>query len=78
MADIVIGIASSHTPPLSSGVGMWPDRAERDRRQVLPLGKDARYHTDELDGLKPAILDYVPGYRTPAGTGTGMAFARRE
>ncbi len=24
----------------------------------------------------PTVLDYVPGYRTPAGTGTGMAFAR--
>ena len=29
-----------------------------------------------LEGLTPAVLDYVPGYRTPAGTGTGMAFAR--
>src|SRR5215472_4714813 len=49
MADIVIGIASSHTPQLSSGVDMWPDHAERDRRNPLLLGKDARYHTyDEL------------------------------
>jgi 3-O-methylgallate 3,4-dioxygenase len=31
-----------------------------------------------LDGLTPAILDYIPGYRTPAGTGTGMAFAQWE
>jgi 3-O-methylgallate 3,4-dioxygenase len=29
-----------------------------------------------LEGLEPTIVDYVPGYRTPAGTGTGMAFAR--
>jgi 3-O-methylgallate 3,4-dioxygenase len=29
-----------------------------------------------LDGLAPVVLDYVPGYRTPAGTGTGMGFAR--
>jgi hypothetical protein len=21
------------------------------------------------------VVDYIPGYRTPAGTGTGMAFA---
>lgn len=49
MADIVIGIASSHTPQLSSGVDMWLDHAERDRRNPLLLGKDARYHTyDEL------------------------------
>src|SRR5215469_11903033 len=49
MADIVIGIASSHTPQLSSGVDMWSDHAERDRRNPLLLGKDAQYHTyDEL------------------------------
>jgi 3-O-methylgallate 3,4-dioxygenase len=49
MADIVIGIASSHTPQLSSGVEMWPDHAERDRRNPLLLGTDARFHTyDEL------------------------------
>ena len=27
------------------------------------------------DHLKPTVLDYVPGYRTPAGTGGGMGFA---
>ena len=26
--------------------------------------------------LAPTVLDYVPGYRTPAGTSAGMAFAR--
>ena len=29
-----------------------------------------------LEGLTATVLDYVPGYRTPAGTGAGMAFAR--
>jgi 3-O-methylgallate 3,4-dioxygenase len=49
MADIVIGVASSHTPQLSSGVDMWPDHAERDRRNPYLLGADARYHSyDEL------------------------------
>jgi 3-O-methylgallate 3,4-dioxygenase len=57
MADIVVGIASSHTPQLSSGVDMWPDHAARDRRNPLLLGKDARYHTyDELLAMAdPAI-----------------------
>lgn len=57
MAEIVIGVASSHTPQLSSGVDMWLDHAERDRRNPLLLGKDARYHTyDELlAGADPAI-----------------------
>ena len=27
------------------------------------------------DHLKPTALEYVPGYRTPAGTGCGMGFA---
>jgi 3-O-methylgallate 3,4-dioxygenase len=49
MADIVVGIASSHTPQLSSGVDMWHDHAERDRRNPHLLGRDARYHSyDEL------------------------------
>jgi 3-O-methylgallate 3,4-dioxygenase len=56
MADIVIGIASSHTPQLSSGVDMWPDHAARDQRYPL-LGKDAAYHTYEetLAGADPGI-----------------------
>ena len=56
MADIVIGIASSHTPQLSSGVEMWPDHALRDQRYPL-LGKDATYHTyDEmLAGADPEM-----------------------
>ena len=56
MADIVIGIASSHTPQLSSGVDMWPDHALRDQRYPL-LGKDATYHTYEetLAGADPEM-----------------------
>lgn len=55
MADIVVGVASSHTPQLSSGVDMWADHAERDRRNPRLLGRDARYHTyDELLGDVPA------------------------
>ena len=57
MADIVIGVASSHTPQLSSGVDMWLDHAERDRRNPQLLGKDAAYHTydDLLAVADPAI-----------------------
>lgn len=58
MADIVVGIASSHTPQLSSGVDMWSDHAERDRRNPQLLGRDARYHTyEELLDLAPPGLD---------------------
>src|ERR1700761_3679445 len=56
MANIVIGIASSHTPQLSSGVDMWSDHALRDQRYPL-LGKDAEYHTYEetLAGADPEL-----------------------
>ena len=67
MANIVIGVASSHTPQLSSGVDMGRDHAERDRRNPMLLGKDARYHSyDELlaqadpaieQELAPAVWD---------------------
>jgi 3-O-methylgallate 3,4-dioxygenase len=57
MAEIVVGIASSHTPQLSSGVDMWPDHAERDRRNPMLLGRDAEFHSyDELLALAPASI----------------------
>lgn len=31
-----------------------------------------------LAGLTPTVIDYVPGYRSPAGTGAGMAFVQWE
>jgi 3-O-methylgallate 3,4-dioxygenase len=52
LAESVIGIATSHTPQLSSGVNMWPDHAERDRRNPRLLGTDGQYHSyDELVAL---------------------------
>jgi 3-O-methylgallate 3,4-dioxygenase len=56
MAEIVIGIASSHTPQLSSGVDMWDDHARRDQRYPL-LGKDAVFRTydEQLAGADPEI-----------------------
>jgi hypothetical protein len=61
MAEIVIGIASSHTPQLSSGVSLWEDHAERDRRNPRLLGLDAKYHTyDELlASADPRIADEI-------------------
>jgi hypothetical protein len=52
VAQIVVGVAASHTPQVSSGVGMWEDHAERDRRNPNLLGVDGKYHTyDELLAL---------------------------
>lgn len=49
MAEIVAGVASSHTPQLSTGIGLWHDHAERDKRNPRLLGRDAEFHTyDEI------------------------------
>jgi hypothetical protein len=57
VADIVVGIASSHSPQLSSGVEWWEDHAERDRKNPALLGKDGEFRTyDEvLAGADPGI-----------------------
>lgn len=63
MARIVVGIGSSHTPQLSSGVDMWEDHAERDRNNPRLLGKDAEFHTYEelLATADPGIVgDLAP------------------
>jgi len=61
MAEIVVGIASSHTPQLSSGVDMWPDHADRDRRvgeQARLLGRDGEYHGyDEILALADPAME---------------------
>ena len=64
MAGIVIGIAASHTPQLSSGVDFWPDHAERDRRNPRLLGTDAEYHT--YDELLAAADPAIAGELAPA------------
>lgn len=49
MAKIVLGLASSHTPQLSTTTDWWTDHADRDRRNSELLGRDGELHTyDEL------------------------------
>lgn len=68
MARIVLGLASSHTPQLSTGTKWWEDHAGRDRRNKKLLGRDGEYHTyDEIearpewnvpaDSLTPEVWD---------------------
>lgn len=56
MAEIVLGVASSHTPQLSSGSELWTDHGKRDQGYSL-LGWDAEFHTYEeiLAGADPRI-----------------------
>jgi Catalytic LigB subunit of aromatic ring-opening dioxygenase len=65
MAEVVLGLASSHTPQLSTSAEYWSEHAARDRRNTRLLGPDGRYRTyDELlatadpalaDELRPAV-----------------------
>jgi hypothetical protein len=141
LAEIVLGLASSHTPQMSTSAEFWKEHAARDERDTQLLGRDGRFQalgrrlepaapdvvvivgddqherfgadgvpaiglfTGErwrlgealragieswaggaritvwitaggaLGGLSFELLDYIPAYRSPAGTGIGMAFA---
>lgn len=46
MADIVLGVGTSHTPQISSGWELWTDHAVRDHTYPL-LGPDGEFHTFE-------------------------------
>ena len=44
VAELVLGLGSSHTPQLSSGPAVWPDHGEREARVDGPLGGDGEHH----------------------------------
>jgi hypothetical protein len=49
MAEVVLGVASSHTPQLSTSADYWKEHGARDRRNTRLLGSDGCYRTyDEL------------------------------
>jgi 3-O-methylgallate 3,4-dioxygenase len=45
VAEIVLGVASSHTPQLSTSAEWWREHAARDERNTHLLGRDGRYHS---------------------------------
>lgn len=45
VAEIVLGLASSHTPQLSTSAAFWKEHAARDERNTQLLGADGRYHS---------------------------------
>lgn len=61
MSEIVLGVGTSHTPQLSSGTS-----------EVLNWIAVAGV----VENARMTVVDYVPGYRSMAGT--GMAFAAGE
>jgi 3-O-methylgallate 3,4-dioxygenase len=59
MAEVVLGLASSHTPQLSTSADFWAQHAVRDQGNTRLLGSDGRFHTyDELlAAADPALAD---------------------
>lgn len=57
MAEIVLGLASSHTPQMSTSASYWVEHAARDERNAHLLGRDGRYHTyaELLADADPAL-----------------------
>jgi hypothetical protein len=57
MAEVVLGLASSHTPQLSTSAAYWREHAARDERNTRLLGPDGSYHTyaELLAGADPAL-----------------------
>ncbi len=62
MAEIVLGLASSHTPQIS----MLRSGTSEILNWTTAGGA--------LSGLSPDLLDDIPACRSPAGTGVGTAF----
>ncbi|GAA4548614.1 hypothetical protein [Pseudonocardia xishanensis] len=58
MAEIVVGVACSHSPQLSTPVEIWHDHAARDRRKTDLIGVDGHVHDfAELVPMAPPGLD---------------------
>ncbi len=64
MAEIALGIGTSHSPMLSTPYEAFAGLTELDRQGNSRSRGGGRFSTD-----------YVPCYRSAAGTGVGMAFA---
>jgi hypothetical protein len=61
VAELALGLASSHTPQLSTSADYWTEHGARDQRNPRLLGADGRYHTyDELlANADPALAGEV-------------------
>lgn len=57
MADLVLGIGTSHTPQMSSSAEGWEGHADRDQRNPRLLAADGEYYTYEelLPNADPAV-----------------------
>jgi 3-O-methylgallate 3,4-dioxygenase len=58
MAELVLGVASSHTPQISTSAAHWSQHAARDEGNSRLLGADGEYHTyaELLERADPALV----------------------
>jgi hypothetical protein len=57
MADIVLGVATSHSPQVSSPISVWPAQANRDQRRLQLVGPGGQVKSyDELVVAAPQSL----------------------
>ena len=61
MAEIVLGLASSHTPQMSTSADFWKEHAARDERNTQLLASDGRYrsYTELLADADPALASQM-------------------
>jgi 3-O-methylgallate 3,4-dioxygenase len=57
VAEIVLGLAPSHTPQMSTSAEFWKEHAGRDERNAQLLGRDGRYRSydDLLANADPGL-----------------------
>ena len=71
MAEVVLGLGSSHTPQLSTSADYWAEHAARDQRNPRLLGADGRYHSyDDLlaAAARPRSRRWPGGWPRPHPT----------
>jgi 3-O-methylgallate 3,4-dioxygenase len=59
VAEVVLGLASSHTPQMSTSATFWSEHGKRDEGSGWLLGEDGEYHgfAELLAGADPALAD---------------------
>ncbi len=61
MAEIVLGIGTSHTPQMTMVPELWEDHARRDLRNPQLIGNDGEVHSFQglLDGTPSAVIEQL-------------------
>jgi len=61
MAEIVLGLATSHSPQLNTGPEWWPSHAERDKTNPRLFDAHGVIHRYDDRGAMAGALRRLPG-----------------